>query len=570
MQSPHGLSETSRGDAVPFPINPHMLESTAVEVVYDWDLQTDVISWAPSYDTIAGLPPSTLVTTGLGYAEHIAVESSSSRYEAVMAPTGCDTGGGVAFSTVYGLVAAKRSKSTPVWVEDSGRWYADVNDRPCRVHGIIRVITERYEAERLQTAAAQRDPVTGAFTRAHFIEHVTRHLSFSSRKTSFFAMLLINIEQPGKSEPMGDDDLAEAVNRLRLQMRSHEVLARYASSKFATLLEACTEQQAMAAAERLLAAVATGQDDTRPLSARIGIVIAPLQGRTPQALLQFAEEALEAAQHSASGSIALYQPDAKRARTRPGAETSDDIISALNEGRITLALQPVVDAQTRVVAFYEGLVRVKRANGALMLPDTLVPQAEKNGWIPLIDRRVIELAFALLTADRKLVLSINASVLSLNDSGWSEQLRTACRRRPDAARRLTIEVTETCVIADIEAMCETLAAIKPLGVKIAIDDFGSGHSSFRSLRQLPIDYLKIDGVFAQNLAHSQDDRFFIRTLIDLARNLDIPTVAEWVEDEATAKVLAEWGVAYLQGHLFGKAELATLPAATASRMAQRG
>ena len=566
MQPPHGLSE-----ATPSDIGLHVdadRPGKAGEIVYDWDLQTDAISWGSTYDSIAGLPPSALVATGLGYAEHLAVESPSSRYEAVMAPSGCDTGGGVAFSTVYGLVAAKRSKAKPIWVEDSGRWYADVNDRPCRVHGIIRIITERYEAERLQTAAAQRDPVTGAFTRAHFIEHVARSLSFSSRKTSTFAILLLNVESAGVSEPVGDDDLAEAVNRLRLQMRSHEVLARYAGSKFAALLEGCSEQQAIAAAQRLLEAVKETSHGARPLTAHVGMVIAPLQGRTPQALLQFAEEALEVAQQSPSVGFALYQPNLTRARTRPGAETSDDIMSALNEGRITLALQPIVDARTRAVAFYEGLVRVKRTNGGLMLPDTLVPQAEKNGWVPLIDRRVIELAFALLTADRKLVLSINASVPSLNDAGWSEQLRTACRLRPDAARRLTIEVTETCIIADIEAMRQTLAAIKPLGIKVAIDDFGSGHSSFRSLRQLPIDYLKIDGVYSQNLAHSQDDRFFIRTLIELARNLDIPTIAEWVEDEATAQILADWGVAYLQGHLFGKAELAAMPAAS-TRSARR-
>ena len=91
---------------------------------------------------------------------------------------------------------------------------------------------------------------------------------------------------------------------------------------------------------------------------------------------------------------------------------------------------------------------------------------------------------------------------------------------------------------------------------MAIDDFGSGHSSFRNLRQLPVDYLKIDGAFAQNLASSADDRFFTRALLDLARNLGIPTVAEWVEDEATALLLTNWGVDYLQGHLFGRAEIA--------------
>ena len=192
-----------------------------------------------------------------------------------------------------------------------------------------------------------------------------------------------------------------------------------------------------------------------------------------------------------------------------------------------------------------------------------MPTAEAMGLVPLLDLRVIDLAFWQLTANRRMVLSINASVTSLGDPHWFDHLRASCKLRPDAARRLTVEITETCAIADIEATRTVLAAIKPLGVKIAIDDFGSGHSSFRALRQLPIDYLKIDGAFAQNLAPSPDDRFFIRTLIDLARNLAIPTVAEWVEDETTARILADWGVSYLQGHLFGRAELA--PEVTAAR-----
>ncbi len=554
MQPLQDRGANTPGEPPLFPVDPRGPEE-AGEVVYDWELQSDAITWSAGYALVAGLPPLDQVGTGLGYAEHLAAESPSSRYETVMTPGGCDTGGGVAFTVVYGLVAARRSKAAPVWVEDSGRWFADAAGRPHRVHGAVRIITARYEAERLRMATVQRDPATGAFTRAHFVEHLGRHLGLTARKSATFAVLLIAVEA-ASGEPVADRHMLDAADRLRPQMRAHEVLARHGQAKFAVLLDGCGEVQAAAAAERFLAAVAEAEP---PLAARIGGVVAPFHGRTPQALLQFAEEALDAAHRPGQPPYLHYRPELTRARATPAADATDEILSALNEGRIALSLQPVVDARTRAVAFYEGLVRVRAVTGALNLPATLVPDAEKRGLVPLIDRRVIELAFALLTADRKLVLSINAAVPSLNDPDWREQLRTACRLRPDAARRLTIEVTETCVIADAEAMRQVLAALKPLGVKIAIDDFGSGHSSFRSLRQLPIDYLKIDGAFAQNLARSPDDRFFIRTLIELAQNLNIPTVAEWVEDEATAQILAGWGVTYLQGHLFGRAEPAAMP-----------
>jgi EAL domain-containing protein (putative c-di-GMP-specific phosphodiesterase class I) len=115
-------------------------------------------------------------------------------------------------------------------------------------------------------------------------------------------------------------------------------------------------------------------------------------------------------------------------------------------------------------------------------------------------------------------------------------------------------MTETSAISNIDAARRAIAAVKACGAKIAMDDFGAGHTSFRNLRNLQIDLLKIDGAFIQNLSGSEDDRVFVRTLVDLAQHLGIPTVAEWVEDEQAAAILADWGVDYLQGHYFGAAE----------------
>ena len=533
------------------------------EVVYDWDIASDVIRWAPNLAAAIGMADCAALGTGIGYAEHVAAESPSSRYEAIVGSGGCDTGGGVAFRAVYGLLPAQRSNAAPVWIEDTGRWYADASDRPSRAHGIIRVITERYRAERLRASVVQRDPATGAFSRTHFIEHVARKLNLAARKASSFAVVVIGLDTDERgsggwqaASALDDRVMAEVAARLRAEMRGQECLARHAATKFAALLENCDGDQVEAAARRLVGAVAAAPFGSASLRANVGAVTAPAHGRTPQLLLQFAEEALEAARPTGSAFV-RYDPDLTRSILRLSKpHGSDEILAALNEGRIALALQPIVDAKTRAVAFHEALLRLKRVDGSLMMPDAIVPSAEASGLVPLLDRRVIDLAFWQLTADRRMVLSINASVTSLGDPHWFEHLRASCKLRPDAARRLTVEITETCAIADIEATRTVLAGIKPLGVKIAIDDFGSGHSSFRALRQLPIDYLKIDGAFAQNLANSPDDRFFIRTLIDLARNLAIPTVAEWVEDEATARILTDWGVGYLQGHLFGRAELA--------------
>ena len=530
------------------------------EVVYDWDLSTDAIRWGPNLVDLTGLDVVRL-STGLGYAQHLASESPVSRYEAIMATQSRDGGNGVSYNAVYGLVPSRRSSSPPVWIEDRGRWFADAKERPGRAHGTIRVITNRFEADRAKRAV-ERDPISGSIGRPEFADHISRHLNMSGRRQANFAVLLVDIDVTGLFD--GPAHFGAAVERLRDAMRMHEICARHAAASFAILLEECNEEQATAAAARLIAAVEAvpaGEPEPR---VRIGAALAPNHGRTPQMLLQFAEEALEAAGPAPKSPYVMHQPGTSHPSGVRAAK-ADDVLAALNEGRVLLALQPVVDSKNRKIVFNEALVRIRRDDGTLILPQALVQSAERDGIVALLDRRVLDLAFAMLTSDRKLTLSINASSASLADTLWIDHLRTASKLRPDAARRLIVEIAEHSVIADPAQMQAMLAEIKPLGVRIALDDFGAGHSSFKMLRSLPIDFLKIDGAFAQNLTGSPDDRCFIRTLIDLARNLRIPTVAEWVEDEASARLLSDWGVDFLQGHLFGRAVLpiASTPATRA-------
>lgn len=236
---------------------------------------------------------------------------------------------------------------------------------------------------------------------------------------------------------------------------------------------------------------------------------------------------------------------------------ADEIVTSLNQGRIAIALQPIVHAKTGEVAFMESLVRLLREDGSVVPPEAILPVAEKAGLIHLVDQRVLELTVAEMVADPTLLTTVNASGATVHDPEWTRRLAAICSLHPGLAERLTIEITETVAIEDIEATRRAIAAMKECGVKVAIDDFGAGHTSFRNLRSLSVDLLKIDGAFMLNLPRSDDDSFFVRTLVDLARHLGIPTVAEWVENEETARLLAEWGVDYLQGHLFGHARLMT-------------
>jgi EAL domain-containing protein (putative c-di-GMP-specific phosphodiesterase class I) len=141
------------------------------------------------------------------------------------------------------------------------------------------------------------------------------------------------------------------------------------------------------------------------------------------------------------------------------------------------------------------------------------------------------------------------------DPDWWSRLEAMLHLHEHVAERLIVEITETAAIHDIDNARGFVARVKDLGARIAIDDFGAGYSSFRNLRKLGVDMIKIDGAFVEKLVRSEDDRTFVRTMIDLARGLKLKTVAEWVQDERTAVILADWGCDYLQGEHIGRATL---------------
>jgi EAL domain-containing protein (putative c-di-GMP-specific phosphodiesterase class I) len=213
----------------------------------------------------------------------------------------------------------------------------------------------------------------------------------------------------------------------------------------------------------------------------------------------------------------------------------------------------VARIDTRDVAFYECLMRVQRPDGSLLPAQDVVPVAERLGLVRLLDHRVLELVVNELIAAPTLRASLNVSPPSTTDPDWWNGLDAHLRARPGVAERLTVEITETSAILDIDDTRGFLTRIKDLGCRVAIDDFGAGYTSFRNLRKLGVDIVKIDGAFVQNIQRSSDDRAFVQTLIDLARRLGLSIVAEWVQDEESAAMLAGWGCDYLQGALIGLA-----------------
>ncbi|HET7716998.1 MAG TPA: EAL domain-containing protein [Bauldia sp.] len=280
-----------------------------------------------------------------------------------------------------------------------------------------------------------------------------------------------------------------------------------------------------------------------------GGVSLPDHGRTPEEAMTNAREALHAARRKGHGHFVAYtHSPARQAQRRANAALSTELVAALQERRLSLAFQPVVDINSRAPHFHEALVRIDRP-GEEAAGD-FASFAERLGLIRLIDRHVLDLAVQVLARTNRSI-SINVSADTVGDQEWMTRLNAALAARPALAKRLIVEITETAMIKNLEEAAAFIAWLHEAGCRVAIDDFGAGFSSFRNLRVLDVDIVKIDGTFIENLARSRDDQVFVRILAELARSFGITTIAEWVQDEETVTILKRFGVDAIQGKLIG-------------------
>ncbi|MDJ1157476.1 GGDEF domain-containing phosphodiesterase [Chelatococcus sp. SYSU_G07232] len=549
--APTGASRGGRGSRTgDAPLDPRAILTSIGEVVYDWDLASDTLNWSLNARDVFGSDCAQRMKTGRGFAAMIEPGTGIGRHEIIRDSGDIDRGTGIPYRTRYALRLGAR---TLVMTEDTGRWFADAEGRPATAHGVLRV--ERLGVGR--TISLEAVTSGAARSRAGLIAELGVELAEAARARAPLALVVVAIEELGRlNEEIGyeaaDGIIEQAFARIAAVMRRRDRLMRYASNRFAAILLSCTGEQIGAALNRFATAVESTPMHTGrgavAVKLRMGAALGPEHGREAETLLRHAEEALAEAKRRGGATFAVYDAALGRDLERRRREaTSLDIVAALNERRIAIARQPVVEARTRKVAFQEVLLRLHRADGTLANAADVVPAAERLGLVRLVDHRVLELALDRLAAEPQERLAINVSPATLKNPEWLTAFAAHLGARAGIADRLIVEITETAAVENPEATRACLDAMKALGVAIAIDDFGSGHTSFKLLRAFPVDILKIDGAFVQNLVHSPDDRFFVRTLTELAQHLGIATVAEWVENEETARLLTEWGVDYLQG-----------------------
>lgn len=282
----------------------------------------------------------------------------------------------------------------------------------------------------------------------------------------------------------------------------------------------------------------------------IGSVNFPLETTAAQDALDKAYVAVGSMQSTPHRTFDMTRREADQCRQQMGL--ANYLFKAYKEKRLRLAYQPIIESKTGKTAHYEALLRLVNQAGKISSAGALIPVAEKMGLIDLIDTMVMEMVIAELRHDPNVSLAFNVSNMTTENPVWLETLSQLVKETPEIASRLIVEITETAVHRDLRRTAFFVASLQSMGCSVALDDFGSGYTSFRQLKALSVDMVKIDGVFIKDLARSADNQFFVKTLLDFAQGFGLQTVAEFVEDGEVTKILMEMGVDYMQGYYFGK------------------
>jgi diguanylate cyclase (GGDEF)-like protein len=536
----------------------HSALEAAGDLAYIWDLASDALEWHGSTMTRLGGSHAAAIVTGKGFAERIHPEDRSlreSRLEASAAR-------GDFFECEYRL--GDESGDT-LWVQDRGRAELAADGSPQRLMGVLRLVTDRKLEQLRLERLANHDELTGHFNRTRLREALNRAVSSSLRSGRPGAYLAIGIDKLGTVNDafgyqIADEVIVEIGRRLDRQFRGGDVMGRVGGDRFGLVLSSCPPENVATVAEKILALIGQAQITTSAgalyATVSIGGVCFPEHGMNGFDVMTRAETALAEAKRAGRDCFVAYRvAKAQQRQQRADIALGERVQRALKEDRLVFAYQPVVNSESGAVAYHECLLRMIAEDGSIVSAAAFVSVIEQLGFIRLLDRYVLERAVSEASQHPECALAFNISGLTATDHAWLRFLVSLLRDRPEVARQLVIEITETAALHDIQESARFVGTLRELGCRVALDDFGAGFTSFRYMQALDVDIVKIDGSFVRNLAESSDNQIFLRHLVGLADAFGLITVAECVESARDAAILRQEGVRFLQGYYFGRPTL---------------
>ncbi len=433
--------------------------------------------------------------------------------------------------------------------------------------GVFSDISDLMRSRRELEHLASHDPLTGLPNWLLFKDRVGHALERAERLGHQLALVFLDVDHfkdinESLGHSIGDRLLRRMAERLKEGVRTEDTLARLAGDRFNVCLERVEgAEEALVSARRLHLAMAEPFQlgpHSLHLPCSIGISMFPRDGTTVEALMRNADSALHSAKEAGRNAIRFYTEELTR-RADHRLRMAQELRKALDRDQLILFYQPQVEMVSGRVAGVEALVRWSHPEEGILGPASFIPLAEEMGLMSDVGRWVLRMACrqgqAWLEDGRHFGrMAVNISARQVHDGNLADGVRYALRESGLPPEYLELEITESALMDIDTGVMETLGAIRGMGVGLAIDDFGTGYSSLLYLKRLPLTKLKIDRGFVQDMASSAESRGIVRTIIALARTLDLNLVAEGVETEVQRDLLLEEEVRVGQGFLWWRPE----------------
>ena len=449
-----------------------------------------------------------------------------------------------------------------VWCNAIGSLVRGPSNEPLFVIAVAENITARKAQEEVLEHQALHDALTDLPNRTLLYDRLQQAILIGKREQHPLALLVMDLDRFKEindtfGHHAGDDLLRQLATRLKAHLRESDTVSRLGGDEFAVILPGVRDENgAMLAASRLLESLmqpVTIEGEQLEMRASIGIVLFPRHGEDADTLLRHGDAAMYQAKRGGSGT-AIYVPEA-------GSDAHDltltfELRRAIDEGGLVLHYQPVLECGSGEMVGVEALVRWQHPRHGLIGPDRFIAIAEQSRLIRPLGRRVIEAAVAQQELwwkqGLKLRMAVNLSMRNLQDPELVPCVVRVLERHAVRPDWLTLEITESTLMADADETLKVLTPLKAMGVRIAIDDFGTGFSSLTHLKRLPIDELKIDKSFVTEMASKPKDSLIVRSTVDLAHALGLVAVAEGVEHQEALEMLRKHGCDLAQGYFFSR------------------
>jgi diguanylate cyclase (GGDEF)-like protein/PAS domain S-box-containing protein len=458
------------------------------------------------------------------------------------------------------------AESKPHFLSFSAKTHTDATGKLVQISGTARDITEQKAFQHQLSYHAEHDSLTGLFNRNYFQQELERTVARVARSGSDCALFYIDLDQfkyinDTLGHPAGDRLLVDVSALLSSHVRDGDLLARFGGDEFTLLLYNIERHDVLSTAEKFRTLCDDykfiDEDTSYNITLSIGIAMIDSQVTTAEEVLSHADLACHLAKQHGRNRTNLYDPsESDKAGMAADMGWAARVREMLEHDRFQLVYQPIVSTADGHVHDYEVLVRMICDDGQLILPGGFMPAAERFGLIHSVDRWIVQRAIRQLSSlhaqGQQTGFSINLSGKAFEDRTLLPMIQELLADTGLEPTWVTFEITETAAIANLAAAENFIGALKDIGCQFALDDFGSGFSSFAYLKHLPVDKLKIDGGFVKGMAHSSVDQAMVESMNQIAHALDKQTIAECVENGETLQLLKAMGVDRAQGNYIGQ------------------